>query len=345
VLNDPFHPVSSSHRVELAGVDPARVQLAALTGDLLALVEDGSLRVLDGPSVARPRDRLVLELRWTPGAMQLSPSGALALLVSPQRDRAAVIDLRTGGQLLELGGPAARPASIAATFAATPAGEVLVLSRERFVLEAMALPSGTALFRVQCHIPQPFVFDSLHAMLDGDTIVAVGHGESESKDSLITISLRALAADRAWLARELVHRQRPSDYAYRLAAGAWERDGMVVFRDPEDDEEPDEDTPPTGRDVEGLRGFYTRRLADATLVDRIAIDAPIASGAELFATGDVILAGGAGQLLLFSRRAQGAATVLDASVYAIDRNARRILTLQANGEISLHQLGNRGASA
>jgi hypothetical protein len=342
VLNEPRRPLSSTQRVELAGFDPARARLAALAGDVMAFASDTTLRAYVGR-----RERHEWPLPWTPGTLSLSPSGELALIVSARADRGAVIELRTGATLLDVGRADGRPGSIAATFAATAGGELLVLSRERFVLEALSLPAGDVLFRVECHLPQPFVFDSLHAMLDGDTIVAIGHGESESKDSMATISLRAQAADADWLSRELTRRTRPWDYAYRLAAGPSGSEGVVAFRDPEEDEVPDEaddDAPPPARDVEGFRGFYTRRLADGALVDRLAVDAPIGSGAPLFATTSTIAVGETGRVLLLAREGDGKPTILDAPVYAFDERAGRILTLQSSGELTLHLLAGHEAT-
>lgn len=326
-------------RVELAGIDLARVRLAALAGDVMAFASDRTLRVHAGM-----RGQREWPLPWTPGALALSPSGAFALIVSAQSERGTVIDVRTGATLLDVGRAGGRPGSIVATFAATPGGELLVISRERFVLEALTLPACDALFRVESHVPQPFAFDSLHAMLDDDTVVAIGHGESESKDSLATISLRALAADAGWLSRELARRTRPWDYAYRLAAGPWGRDGLVAFRDPEDDELADEETLSSGHDVEGFRGFYTRRLADGALIDRIDVDAPIGSGAPLFATQDTIAVGASGQVLLLARRTDMKTTTADARVYAFDERGGRILTLTGDAELTLHRLGDHGAN-
>ncbi|HET7187078.1 MAG TPA: hypothetical protein VFI52_02940 [Gemmatimonadaceae bacterium] len=319
------------------------MRLAALAGEVMAFATDTMLHVFTGPP-GQPRAHREWPLPWTPDALALSPSGTFALVVSTGADRGRVIDLRTGATLLDIASAGRRSGSIAAAFAATPAGELLVISRERFVLEALTLPIGKALFRVACHAPQPFVFDSLHPMLDDDTIIAIGHGESESKDSMATISLRALAADTDWFTHELVRRRRPWDYAYRVASGPLGHDGLIAFRDPEDDELPDEHVPPSGRDVEGFRGFYSRRLADGALVERIDVDAPIGSGAPLFATQDTIVAGATGRVLLVARGGDRQTTTLDAPVYAFDERGGRILTV-SDGELTLHHLAERGVDA
>ncbi len=336
MLNGPPRLPGASHMLALPAIDLAAIRVAALAGDVLALAEVTTLHTLSG-APDRPRERHEWPLPFEPGALALSPSGRLALVTAPARNQAAVLDLHDGTQLIELGGPDARPHSLAATFASTRARELLVLSRERFVLEALTLPDLRVHFRSEALSPQPFVFDSLHALPDGDTVVAIGHGESEGKDSLATLSLAALAADASWLPRELRERTRPADYAYRLAAGPWESGGMVVFRDPEEDEAEEDEAPSPEPDVWNFRGLYTRRLGDGALVDRVAWDGPIPSGAPLFADPRWIVVGAPGRVQLISRVGGGTATTLDAAVYAFDPAASRIVTIQGS-DAAVHDL-------
>jgi hypothetical protein len=329
---------------------PAQARFAALAADVIIVTTDTAVHVYDGGAEAQSRRAWPLD--WPLGAVGLSALGRFALLISARCNRADVVDLRAGELTVSIGELDARPHSVMAAFSFARGEERLVLSRERFVLEALALPTRQPRFKAKFVVPQAFVFDSLHPMLDGNTLVAIGHGESESKDSLATLSLSMLSDDPATAVKEAGRQAGASDYAYRLAAGPAGRDAMVAFRDPEEDEEPDDDSPtPTG-DLENFRGLYVRRLADRRLVERVARDLPIESGAPIYATDQVIAVGGPGRIDLVPRAAVGAvpSVTLDAGVYAFDSLARRIMIVRDDGMIDLFQLrggeqpfGGRGA--
>jgi hypothetical protein len=322
-------------RLEAPAAAPAQVRLAALAGDTMLLASDTIAHVHVGTAL----DPVVLSLDWPPAALALAPSGRFALLVSAQRGHADVIGLPDGERLLTIGRLDDRSGPVTSTFASADGEELLVVSRERFVLEAISLPAGTPRFRAEFTTVLPFFFDSLHTLLDGDTLVAIGHGESESKDSLVTLSLRLLTHDPVMAAHEAVGGARPADYAYRLAAGPCGRDAMVAFRDPEGDETPEEDVPATGSDLEDFHGLYIRRLANGRLVERIPHDLPIESGAPLFATDHVIAAGGPRGVELVPRgiAREFSPVRLDAAVYAFDPLTRRIALVQQRGTIDLYQ--------
>jgi hypothetical protein len=317
---------------------PAQARLAALAADVIVVATDTAVHVYDRGAGAHWRRAWLLD--WTLGAVCLSASGRFAMLISAQRNRADVVDLRAGELIVSIGQLDARPYSVTAAFSSARGEELLVLSRERYVLEALALPTRQARFKAKFTSTQAFAFDSLHPLLDGDTLVAIGHGESESKDSLIALSFSMLVDDPTAVAKETGRQARISDYAYRLAAGPAGRDAMVAFRDPEEDEEPDEDSPGLTSDLENFRGLYVRRLADSTLIELVACDLPIRSGMPIYATDQVIAVGGPGRIDLVPRGSAGAAppVTMDAGVYAFDPLGRRIMIVRHDGMIDLFQV-------
>src|SRR6266498_3890122 len=125
-------------------VAPAQMRSAALGADVIVVATDTAVHLYDGGPGARSRQ--VRQLDWVPGAVSLSPSGRFVLLVSTQRSCADVVDLRAGERVLTIGQLNARPYSVTATFSSARGEELLVLSRERFVLEALALPTGRPRF-------------------------------------------------------------------------------------------------------------------------------------------------------------------------------------------------------
>jgi hypothetical protein len=274
-------------------------------------------------------------LDWAPAALALAPSGRYAMLTSPSRDRVDVLDLETGQPVFS-GGTAGRAHSCVAAFG--PA-DVLLVSRTPHVIEVLDLPAGRALGRAVFTATLAFIFDSLHPMLDGDTVVAIGHGQSESKDSLLTLSTRGLLEAPQDEVAELRRRRRPSDYAYRLAAGAFGAAGMVAYRDPEDDEEPEEGEDPE-TDIENLQGFHLRRLPGGELVERLAYGERVESGTALFATDTVVVVARPGRLAFVPRgsSAQSTPTVLAAAVYALDAASAQVAVVEPDGRVGLFEV-------
>ena len=116
-----------------------------------------------------------------------------------------------------------------------------------------------------------------------ETVIGLGHDLSEGRDSLLTFAMSSLRSDPGIVERVVAGHLGIDDYyAYALAAGPCARDAVVIYRDPEDEEQPcepdeDEDAPPDRRDVYGFHGFYLRRLADAALLDRVEVGIGIAN--------------------------------------------------------------------
>ena len=118
-------------------------------------------------------------------------------------------------------------------------------------------------------------------------MIAIGSYAAEMKESLVGISLRRLLAEEGYLSRTL-HRPPLTDYAYELAAGPCGPSAAVFYRDPEDNEDPDQgeedNDDPNRLDVRGIHGLYVRRLSDLAVVETTRIDAAVPTGAALMGT-------------------------------------------------------------
>jgi len=337
VSDEPPWPLS---RVWSGGRGPDPVRLVALAGDVIVVATDAALHVTAVGSAAGPRP--VAGLDWSPRDLAVSPSGRFALVTSPRRHQADVIDLRTGERVVSASSIGQPSPLVRAAFATLAGSDVLVVSRRLHVLEVLALPSGESLGEATYTWTMAFIFTSLHPMLDGDTMLAIGYGYAESKDSLMTISLREVIDDPLAAAAEFTKRTRASDYAYQLTAGPCGRSAMVAYRNPEDDEEPgpdDEPDEPDG-DLDNLQGLYVRRFSDLRLLEHIADDHPVESGAPLFATDTAVVLSRPGQVEIVPRAAaeRSTPTTLEAPIHAFDPEAARIVVVKPDATIQVLQI-------
>lgn len=318
---------------------PAPVTHAAVGGAMLVLTTESAVHV--GPATPGARFRELMRLDWAPDGLLVSPSGRYGMLRSSHGDRVTVVDLQTGESPMSVGEAGGRPGSVVAAFAGTADDEVLVLSRTRHVLEVLTLPAGERLGYAEYVAGVAFIFDSLHPVIDPDLVVAIGHGEGETKDSLLTVSLTELIHTPEAAAAEFTRRSRPNDYAYRLAAGPCGQESIVAYRDPEDDEEPDgdEEDQLAVSDTENLRGFYIRRLDDGRLLERIPYESPVESGTPIFATDTFVVVSAPGRISFVPRAAarRTAPMELNAPVHALDPVSRRVVVVGPDGMVELFQ--------
>jgi hypothetical protein len=311
-------------RVGSAGVAPADTRLLALAdGSVLAATESALYRIPSGDTCP---------LDWAPAGLSQSPSRRYAMVTSASDDHFRVLDLVTGRQILDIGEIGYR-GSTTGTFARVADSDVLVVSQTLHIIEVLDLPAGRSLGRADFSATLAFIFRSLHPLLDGDSVAAIGHGESESKDSLLTLSVKGLIEAPTDEVAELLARQRPADYAYSVAAGPCGADSIVVYRDPEDDEEPEEGEEPES-DIENLHGFYVRRLHDSRLVQRIEYADEVASRTALFSTSKTVVVGQPGRIELLDRASDSRMSVA-AEVYAFDPASSQVALLEPDGQIGL----------
>ncbi|MDQ2808193.1 MAG: hypothetical protein M3Z04_14955 [Chloroflexota bacterium] len=222
--------------------------------------------------------------------------------------------------------------------------DVLLLSEDRFVLEGYHPATRQQLFIADSE-PAGMVFQTLIPLADQDTIAVLWY-EPSGRDFLLTLSLRDLIAGdpqaipivRRWVG--------VTDSSIRLAAGCSGKEEIVIYRDPEDDEVPDPDEDPAELgEVRNFHGLYIRRLADGALVERIPYEAPIETGAPLFATATTVVVGCPDHIDLVPRQGVGGGIVsIPTRVYAFDPAQARIALITPAGELELLQLTAGGAA-
>jgi hypothetical protein len=214
-----------------------------------------------------------------------------AVAVSPSREYILAVDTRhvrvwkRGDARPSLELEASADARMGASFGRSNGVDVLVHEPEPAQLELRELPPGTVAFSGRT---ETFRIESAVAVFGGTHVALTGYFRGEGKDSLAVVPLTELAQPAEILFRRFREKRPIADYAYRLAVGPCGNDALVIFRDPEDDEVPDEDdnneVDTTAKaDVRGLRGFYVR-AADGSLRTKLDWDGGMKSHARLAAT-------------------------------------------------------------
>jgi hypothetical protein len=311
----------------------APVALALAADDLLAAQPDGTIVHL------RVEDRAAAEVgRWGSsrpvGALALSPSGTHALTAAPGSGAIELRDLRRGAVTLEFG-DGRHP--VAACFVEADGRELLACSRRRFMLELLDPAEGGELAAADLSTRVAFEWSHLVPVAHGRALIAPGHSLSEGKNSLLVLSTDELLADPEHAAAVAGSRAPFSDYAWRLAAGPCGGDAVAVFRDPEDDEEPDGEEP--ADELEGFCGVYVRDLATGRMLDRVAADLPVETGSPLLATGGLVAAVTGHGLTLLSRDGAGKPVALPARATALDPVRGRAAVYSPDRGLELVALG------
>jgi hypothetical protein len=245
--------------------------------------QDGRIDVLDVEHGDRVRSLAY------PGAIsaRLAPSGRRLLVHGSNAELCELISLDDGAVLARFERNDRQ--TVNASFLVDGAGDDIVLvSRQNMVLEGFRADDAAAVFRIECRRPIAYYFADPVAMLDGDTIMALGHQLSERKDSFYRFSLALCRDDPKTAGRMDPAHTEPSDYAYRVAVGPCGPDALVAFRDARDREVLEEGETYDNL-LYGFNGIYVRRLTDCAVVERLAYDAPIETGAPIMGTQDAIV--------------------------------------------------------
>jgi hypothetical protein len=150
----------------------------------------------------------------------------------------------------------------------------------------------------------------------------------------VDFSLAALARDPD-AAQQALRGGRLYDQGYCLALGWCGPQQVVVYRDPEDAEEPEDAEGSGQEDVCGLRCLYVRRLTDGALLQRMAHQAPLVSGAALRGTSHMLLLACPDRIELVPRCEDGTPFCLPARAAAIDRFSLRALLIDPAGKPTL----------
>ncbi len=319
-------PYRSVERHEIGDAGP--VSALALRGDRLA-VGAGPRVTTTTLSGGRNAGDWSRELDWTARRLELSHSGRFLLAESEAGGELEIWDLVRDCSAGRFGSPVYGQPRVTGAF--LHGSDVVVVSPSTYELEARALASEERIFAADTRRPRAFAVRRIVAAADGDSLVAVGRYFSEMNDSLLVFSLARLAADPAAAAETTVTREPFHDYAWLLVAGPCGPDEVVVFRDPEDTEEPDdedEDEDDEDEDEDelyGYRGLYVRSLRDGRIVERIAYDGPLGSADQLLGTPRVVAVGSREQLDLVPRGASAQSAVrVPAAAIALDPAGARV---------------------
>lgn len=196
------------------------------------------------------------------------------------RDRAWV--WRAGGEARLLAARTGPREQFAVGFAGA---EPLVLRGQSGALAATTV-GGEPRFTAELRKPRSIYIERFVELPDG-WLALHGVEFSDPFDTLIGVTLGALAEDAEVVQRALARGKPLVDRAPRLIVGPGPGASAVVYRDPETEEprDPDDD-PDELPDVWGFRGFYLRELGSGALLRRVAHDGPIEPDTELAATAD-----------------------------------------------------------
>ncbi len=226
-----------------------------------------------------------------PNATQarLAPSGRRVVIHGREKLSCELVSVDDGASLVSFQRIGRRPQTVNASFLVDPSGsDVMLLARQDYVLEGFRADDASSVFRIECRDPIVYYFTDPVAMLDGDTIIALGLQPTESKDSFYRFSLALCRDDPETAGRMDPAHTAPAEYAYRVAAGPCGTDALVAFRDAGEHEDPD-DREISDDPLYGFTGLYVRRLGDGEVLDRIRYDAAIETGAPLMGTRDAII--------------------------------------------------------
>lgn len=264
---------------------------------------------------------------------QLSPSGRRILVAGPRALSCELFSVDDGALLATFSRIGRTPQTVNSSFIIDRSGsEILLVSRQDLVLEGFAAEDAAPVFRIETM--SYYVADPV-PMLDGDSIMALGHQLTENKDSFVRFSL-SLCRDAPSTASRLAPEHiEPSDYAYRLAVGPCGREALVAFRNAKHHEVL-EDGEVHDNPIYGFNGVYVRRLLDCAIVERISYDAPIETGAPLLGTPDAIFVVRDDQLDILERGARDAPALtlrVPDGRYVLDPSNGRVYQISANGEI------------
>lgn len=266
--------------------------------------------------------------------LDISPSGHYLIFSYSGGSRLIVWSLHQGRVLKEFIASGRGEKRVATSFVNVQGREMLLVSYRTMVLDLFELDSFTQIFSVDYAKPLSFVI--LHitpVMGDGDTFYMLGYLLSENKNSLYSFSLKKLLAGQgASDSHRMPGQNAVSDYAYSLAAGPCRQTEAVFYRDPEDDEEPEEDGEEPLGEVENFQGIYIRRLDDDGLEERLPYAVSVPTAAPMVATSSAVTMVLPDKLNVLPREGCSlSAESLKGKAFALDRNRARVAVVDETG--------------
>jgi len=250
----------------------------AVAGDTAIWARDRSLVV-----ATAHRDPVRLDAPFPVERLEIHPDGQHAMAVGGEGRRLAVYDLGEPALAFELGSADAARHSMQAGFARLAGAPLLLAAHKKGELHGYDLAKRAPAFWVNVAAPLSFRVEATVA-LAGDHLAILGHHFSDTLDTLAIVSTADLARNPETLETALLERTGIRDSAVRLAAGPLGAD-VVMFRDPENNEDRDPDDDEPAGELEGFRGLYLRSLDTGALLGRIDHDAAIQTGARLGGNG------------------------------------------------------------
>ena len=318
-------------RLRAVAPDAAALRDAHLAGGRAVFIgQEGRIDVVDVERGDRVRS-----LDY-PGATsgRLSPGGHRLLVYGLGALWCELISLDDGAVLARLERDPHDRHTVNTSFLVDRSGDdVVLVTRQNTVLEGLRADDAAPVFRIECRRPIVYYFADPVAMLDGDTIMALGRQPSEGKDSFYRFSLALCRDDPDAAGRIDPTHSEPSEYAYRVAVGPCGPDALVAFRDARDREVLEEgevhDNP-----LYGFNGIYVRRLADCAVLERLAYDGAIETGARVMGTRDAIVVARGDELDVIERGMLAPAIQsLTTGKYLLDPATGSIYELAADGAI------------
>jgi hypothetical protein len=192
-------------------------------------------------------------------------------------------------------------------------------------------------FAVNLATPRNFHVRGI-AHLPGDRLALFGDENREPFSQVVTVSVDDLLNDPDSVQKAL-HLENPiRDRAIRLAVGPCAPDAAVVYRDPENEEIPDdeEDLEELG-DVGNFTGVYIRNIDSGTLIERIPYNGPARSGERIVATPRVVALEVRDGIDLISR-GSGEVREIRALAATLDVSSMRAAWLVEDGGIEIRSI-------
>ena len=262
----------------IRGIEDRHDSVVAALSEEHLVVADGTL--LRSAELADAAASCVREIQLVCPATKVAISPSSEFVMALDANRARVWHQPGLESVFEIAVDAGRT-SVGALFARLGGRDVVLHEPAQAKLDAYDLATGARIFNGST---ETFLIDSGVALANGHHVATLGY--YRGKASLAVIPLDELSQPPDKLFARFRKKRAIADFAYRLGLGPSGADGLVVFRDPEDDEDDEEDgsfTDTAYADVRGLHGFYTRKL-DGTLTMKHPWQGPVRPYAKLTAS-------------------------------------------------------------
>jgi hypothetical protein len=209
--------------------------------------------------------------------------------------------------------------------------EVTMFIAQHGVLRGFGI-DGRERFAANLAAPRTFIVRGITS-LPGDRLALFGNEGSDPFNEVVTVSVDDLLND-----PDSVQRALRLDRAWHLAVGPCAPDSAVVFRNPEDEEIPDddEDLEELG-DVGNFTGVYIRNLDSGTLIERIPYSGHVISGGGIVATPRLVALEVLDGIDLISR-GSGEVREIRALAAALDVNSMRAAWLVEDGHVEIRSI-------